>query len=157
MQEEKIITHSAKETQDVAIKLAQQILQQKSNNSAVVLALHGDLGAGKTTFLQGFAKGLGVGEVVNSPTFLIFKKFKIKRNKKQDTITKPFENFYHVDCYRLNDAEEILPLDFKEIIKNPQNIVAIEWAEKIAVLLPKDVTQINFNHLEGDTREIILH
>src|SRR3989344_677301 len=127
MSTKKFITNNFEETQLAGQNLARQILAKKLDKQAVVLALSGDLGAGKTTFLQGFAKGLGITEVVNSPTFVILKKFKITRNKEQETITKRFENFYHIDCYRLDSPEEILQLDFKEIISDSQNIVAIEW------------------------------
>ena len=66
-----------------------------------------------------------------------------------------FKNFYHFDCYRLNNAEEILHLDFRKIISNPENIVAIEWPEKIKKLLPKNVVSIKFMTLEKNKREII--
>ena len=137
---EKIITHSAKETQRFAAKFARQILRSKPGKSAMVLALSGDLGAGKTTFLQGFAKGLGINEVVNSPTFVILNRFKIYDLR--------FNNFYHIDCYRLEKPEEILELGFSKIISNPENIVAIEWPEKISKVLPKKVIKITFEHLE---------
>ena len=67
-----------------------------------------------------------------------------------------FKNFYHLDCYRLNDRKEILDLGFKEIISNPENIIAIEWGELIKKILPKDVIKIEFRHLEGDKREILI-
>ncbi|OGZ69342.1 MAG: hypothetical protein A3D44_02690 [Candidatus Staskawiczbacteria bacterium RIFCSPHIGHO2_02_FULL_42_22] len=74
---EKIITKTFRQTQEVGQNFADEILSSDSQKTAVILALRGDLGAGKTTFLQGFAKGLGIIEVVNSPTFVIMKKFKI--------------------------------------------------------------------------------
>ena len=138
---EKIITNSFTETQKVAAEFAGQILRRKPAISATVLALKGDLGAGKTTFLQGFAKGLGIEENILSPTFVIMKKFQISNSS--------FKMFYHFDLYRLNSAEEILQLDFKEIINNPENIVAIEWPEKISDTLSKNAILIEFNHLES--------
>ncbi len=133
------ITNNPEETQKIATELAQQILRRKPGEQAVVLALSGDLGAGKTTFLQGFARGLGIEEVVNSPTFVIMKRF---------------GNFYHIDCYRLEKPEEILEVGFKEIIKDPKNIVAIEWSEKIEKLLPKEIIKINFIHSSSTEREL---
>ena len=148
-----IITNSAQETQKIAAEFAAQILRQKplpagrqAANQAVVLALSGDLGAGKTTFLQGLAKGLGIEEVVNSPTFVVMKRFKIYDLR--------FKNFYHIDCYRLENPEEILALGFREIISNPKNIVAIEWPEKISILLPKNIISITFEHLKESKRKI---
>ena len=163
----KIITNSAKQTQSIAKVLAEEILKSKYEKRAIILALSGELGAGKTTFLQGFAMGLGIDEKINSPTFVIMKRFEIedqstkisrKFSARPSTFKKVlwFKNFYHLDCYRLNDRKEILDLGFKEIISNPENIIAIEWGELIKKILPKDVIKIEFRHLEGDKREILI-
>lgn len=153
---QKSTTHSFQQTQQVGQDFAANILSSGVCQSAVVLALQGDLGAGKTTFLQGFAKGLGIKEVVNSPTFVILKRFKIppRSSLRAGRSNLMFKNFYHFDLYRLNNPEEILHLDFDEIISNPQNIVAIEWPEKIKKLLPKDSILIKFRHLKESKREI---
>ncbi|OGZ63742.1 MAG: hypothetical protein A3A98_00415 [Candidatus Staskawiczbacteria bacterium RIFCSPLOWO2_01_FULL_40_39] len=159
---QKSTTKSFIQTQKLGQGLAKEILQKESGKKALVLGLQGDLGAGKTTFLQGFAKGLGVTEKINSPTFVILRRFKITKIKNQKSKIKitnqnsKFINFYHLDCYRLNKAEEILDLGFKEIISNPENIVAIEWPEKISKFLPKDMIEIIFNHLGGNKRELII-
>ncbi len=138
---EKIITNSFKETQQAGAAFAAQMLRQKPSKSAMILALSGDLGAGKTTFLQGFAKGLGVEEVINSPTFVVMKRF---------------GNFYHIDCYRLENPEEVLQLGFSEIISNPKNIVAIEWPEKIKKLMPKNFISIHFKHFKENERQLTI-
>ena len=147
--------------------MAKDILAEGNKNSAVVLALSGDLGAGKTTFLQGFARGLGIKEVVNSPTFIVMKRFKIYDLR--------FKNFYHIDCYRLESEKDLEGLGFKEIISNPKNIVAIEWPEKIypvefgkakiltkgqnystgvSEILPKGIISITFKHSGKTSRQI---
>ena len=77
MSTKKITSNSPKETHKIAAKFAKQILRLKTKKNAVVLTLRGNLGAGKTTFLQGFAKGLGIKSKINSPTFIIMKRFKI--------------------------------------------------------------------------------
>jgi tRNA threonylcarbamoyladenosine biosynthesis protein TsaE len=136
----KFITKSYKETQKLGQDLAHQLRFGKAQKTAVVITLQGDLGSGKTTFLQGFAKGLGIREKITSPTFVIM---------------KHFDNFYHFDCYRINKPEEILELGWKEIISNPKNIVAIEWPEKIKKYLPKNAIKINFKFIKEKTREII--
>lgn len=134
-----ILTKSAKETKKLAENLAKEILKMPRSKAAVVLALAGNLGAGKTTFLQGFAKGLGIKEKINSPTFVIMKRFKI---------------FYHFDCYRIEKPKDILDLGFKEIIGNPKNIVAIEWADRIKPLLPKGRIMIHFELVGKNQRKI---
>ena len=137
-----ITTNSAKQTQKLGEKFAQEILLSRtSQKTATVLGLSGNIGGGKTTFLQGFARGLGIKEKILSPTFVIMKRFK---------------NFYHIDCYRLKDEKDILELGWKEIISNPKNIVAVEWPEKIQKVLPQNTIYINFKFIDEKTREIRL-
>jgi len=162
----KKITKSSAQTQKLGEKIAKQIIRENSfSNSrkfAIVLALQGDLGAGKTTFLQGFARGLGISDKILSPTFVILKRFAIsdKKVKSQKSKVKSpnqklkFTNFYHFDCYRINKPEEILELGWKEIISNPKNIVAIEWPEKIKKALPKNSIKLKFKFIDKNKREI---
>lgn len=136
----KYITKNFKQTQKLGEKLSKEVvLRRTSYKTATVLALSGNLGGGKTTFLQGFAKGLGVKEKILSPTFVIMKRF---------------SNFYHFDCYRFNKPEDILELGWEKIISNPENIVAVEWPEKITKVLPKNTIKINFRFVDDKTREI---
>jgi tRNA threonylcarbamoyladenosine biosynthesis protein TsaE len=139
------LTENYLETQEIGEGLAGEI---KSAKKAVVFGLKGDLGAGKTTFLQGFAKGLGIKEKIISPTFVIMNRFDIKKGK--------FRNFYHLDCYRIEKAEEMENLGFEEIINNPKNIVCIEWPEKIKKILPDDLILIKFKTISEDKREITI-
>ncbi len=145
---QKSTTKSFTQTQKLGESLAKEILKSGTGKSAVILCLQGELGAGKTTFLQGFAKGLDIKEKILSPTFILMKKFKIN--------IKNFKNFYHFDCYRLNSSEEILHLDFKEIISNPENIVAIEWPEKISNILPQHIIKIVFKNLDKTKRVLTI-
>ncbi len=146
--DKKYITKSNKETQKLGQETTKIILKLPAKSVAVILGLYGDLGAGKTTFLQGFAKGLGIKEKILSPTFVVMKRF---------------GHFYHFDCYRLKDEKDILELfpaqggpasGWKEIISNPKNIVAIEWPERIKKALPKNIIKINFKALDENKREI---
>ena len=173
----KKITKSSAQTQKLGEKIAKQIIRENSfSNSrkfAIVLALQGDLGAGKTTFLQGFARGLGISDKILSPTFVILKRFAISDKKVKSRLTPiggfpvgikskfkstnqklKFTNFYHFDCYRINKPEEILELGWKEIISNPKNIVAIEWPEKIKKALPKNSIKLKFKFIDKNKREI---
>lgn len=139
--EKKYKTKSFKETQKLGVDFVIQLRseQAKKKNAATVITLQGDLGSGKTTFLQGFAKGLGIKEKILSPTFVIQKRF---------------GNFYHIDCYRLKNYKDILELGWEKIIKNPKNIVAIEWPEKIKKLLPRNTILLKFKFIDEQTREI---
>lgn len=144
---EKFTTKSAKETQQVGENLAHQIFASTLTDKAVVLALSGDLGAGKTTFLQGFARGLGIDETVLSPTFVVMKRFALKNSI--------FKNFYHIDCYRLENKQDLEVLGIIEILQNKENIIALEWPERVSGLLHKKTT-ITFNHVNENEREIII-
>lgn len=156
----KILTISPNQTKKLGEKLAKKIREVGPKKKTLILGLIGDLGGGKTTFLQGFAKGLGIKEKVLSPTFILMRKFPISNSKFQ-TNYKPqlpkFKTFYHFDCYRIEKPKEILDLSFKEIISNPQNIVAIEWAEKIKKILPKDTILIKFEFIDKNTRKIEIY
>ena len=146
----KIITNSASQTQKLGEKLAKEIFTF-GGSSSTVLGLEGDLGGGKTTFLQGFAKGLGVKEKILSPTFVILKRFQFN-----NLAIKQFNNFYHIDCYRISNAKEVLGLGFKKIISDPKNIVAVEWSERIKKILPKSAIIIKFNFVDKNKREIVI-
>jgi len=122
--------------------------QDKKRSGALILALEGELGSGKTTFTQMLARELGVKEKVLSPTFVIMKKYGVPENR------LGLKNFYHLDCYRLDDSKEILALGFEEITKDKKNLVAIEWAEKIKEVLPADAIWLKFEHLGEDKRKI---
>ncbi len=143
----KYITTSHKQTQKLGEDFAKKIIKIPLEKSAVVLGLSGNLGGGKTTFLQGFSKGLGIKEKILSPTYVILKHFKIIK-------PKTFSNFYHIDCYRLKNEKDILELGLKEIIENPESIVAIEWPEKIKKILPGNITMIDFKFIDKYKREI---
>lgn len=139
MNSKEIITKSAQEMQKVGGVLAQEILLE-NNKIALVIGLEGDLGSGKTTFVQGLAKGLGIKDKVTSPTFVIMKRY---------------DFFYHIDCYRIKD-KDLLELDFKEIISQSKNIIVIEWAERVKKILPKNTLWLKFEYLGKDERKIVL-
>ncbi len=140
------LTKNSTQTKKLGESFAKSILKRSPAKRAIVFGLIGDLGGGKTTFLQGFAKGLGIKERILSPTFVIIKRFKIKDLR--------FTNFYHIDCYRIQKPKEILDLGFKEIISNPKNIVAIEWADRISKILPKNSIILKFEFISQNKRKI---
>ena len=140
------ITNSYLETIEFGKEIAQKFLENKNNKHAQILAFEGDLGAGKTTFIQGFAQGLGIKEPVLSPTFVIFRKFKIK--------DPSFNLFYHIDCYRLRNSQDLLDLGFKEFSSNPKNIIAIEWSDIVNDILPDDRILVHIDSEEINKRII---
>jgi len=116
------------------------------SKSATVVGLYGDLGAGKTTFVQAVAKALGVSTTVNSPTFLIFKTYQLQ--------TTNYKLLIHVDAYRLKSSDELKKLRFDELLSDPKNLILIEWADKVADLLPADHIRIRLHHIDDSTRSI---
>jgi len=139
----KIVSLSAGQTKKIGERLAKQLLAKSNNDSAVVIGLQGELGAGKTTFLQGFARGLGIKEKITSPTFVLMKRFEIPQQAIKMSRCN-YRNFYHLDCYRIEQPSEILTLGWQDIINNPKNIIAIEWPEKIKNALPKNTFWFRF-------------
>jgi len=145
----KIRSDSLHQTKKIGEILAQEALKTKSK-SALVFALEGDLGSGKTSFIQGFARGLEIKEKVLSPTFVLMKRFPVPKNGLR---SEPKE-LYHFDCYRIENEKEILNLGFRKIISNPENIVVIEWADRIKKILPEDSIKIKFGFVDEKTRKI---
>lgn len=119
-------------------------IEQKDR--AVVVSLQGDLGAGKTTFAQEVGKILGVRENMHSPTFVIMKVYGID--------WKGFKKLIHIDAYRLEKEEELAHLGWGEIVKVPENLVLIEWPEKVPSLIPTDARKISFKFVDENTRDI---
>jgi len=159
-----VLTKSSKETRRLGEKISNSLKvkgERSKVKGAIILALTGELGNGKTTFVQGLSEGLGIKQRIISPTFIIMRKYRIKlitKNSKLKTKTQnlELENFYHIDLYRIeeNIESEVSNLGIKDIWNNPENVVAIEWAEKIKKLLPKNTIWIKFENLGGERRKV---
>jgi tRNA threonylcarbamoyladenosine biosynthesis protein TsaE len=132
----------------VAVSICKK--NEKSRNQTFVIALQGELGAGKTQFAKGFAKGLGVKQTINSPTFVICKQYKI--SNKEKFFCRPFENFFHIDCYRLQKSKDLGGLDFKKILAGKNNLVIIEWPGLAKKFLPRNTLWLNFETTAKNTR-----
>ena len=165
MKYKEFLTKSAKETQKIAAALAkgstlrgQTLDLQKGLTSifgrtlkrALVIGLEGELGAGKTTFIKGFAKALGVKGKILSPTFVLMKTYKIA------DLPKNYKFLIHIDAYRLKDHRDLISLGLKEILANPQNIVLIEWSDRVRKILPRGYMKIHFDHIKENTRKIVI-
>ena len=135
------ITKTLDETQELAARVAKNIA------IGTVVALIGDLGTGKTTFTQGFAKAMGIREAVGSPTFKLVSEYMGKGNW-----------LYHIDCYRLTNAQQFINIGGEEYLPSDNGIALIEWADIIEEILPNDTIMINFKRIIGkpNHREIII-
>lgn len=147
MKQMEVVTKSLKETRHFASNVVEDIIAQgKDRKNATVSALFGELGSGKTSFVQGAARALGIQETVVSPTFIIERIYKLSN--------KLFSHFIHIDCYRLENSEELKKLGWDDIVTNPRNIIFVEWAEKVEEILPKNTIKIYFGFVDENTRKI---
>lgn len=142
---------SPRETRKIGRTFACKVLDcffsgKHPRKQAIVIGLEGDLGGGKTTFTQGFAKGLGIEKKILSPTFVIMKKYPIPAVKSG--------YFYHIDCYRIESSKDLKSIGIKKLIKDPRNIIIIEWAKKIKEILPKNTIWIRFDFVDLKKRRI---
>lgn len=124
----KYISKSKSQTEQIASRFAKAIGQSRSKNN--VIALSGNLGAGKTTFVQGFAKGLGIKDKIISPTFVLIRQHKIPKTSR---------TLFHIDLYRLPEAVDIKELGLNEIWSDQNHIVLIEWADRIKKIPNKSI------------------
>ena len=132
-------TTSASQTKKIGYELGQKL------KAGGLVLLTGDLGAGKTTFIQGLAKGIGVRQRVNSPTFIIARRYKLDDNF-----------FFHIDLYRLTSSEEVENIGISEMWQKG-NVVCIEWPELVEKSAPKAV-KVKFTNADENHRQIeIIH
>ena len=139
----KIITNSEKETFDFAKKLAAKA------RGGEVYALSGDLGAGKTVFVRGFAAGLGIKRNVNSPTFVLMKIYPVKKHQ-------TIKHLCHIDAYRLKSAKDLEAIGALDYLGKEDSICFVEWPENIKKSLPRTTLIFKIKHLKESKREINL-
>lgn len=120
--------------------------QAKTLQAGDVVRLDGDLGAGKTQFVQWIGESLGVTSPITSPTFSLLQSYDSANGK-----------IYHLDLYRLEDPQEIEGLDYEEYFYSETAITFIEWAERVEDYLPSDYIHLEIVKGKGEEREIIVH
>jgi len=156
------ITKSARETKKLGKLLAKKLLREPANWQ--IVALQGELGSGKTTFTQGLLQGLGIKGPYTSPTFLVIKNYKKEFLISKSQFPNKFKiqnlklkilNTYHIDAYRVT-AKDILNLGWKEIVSDKNNIIIIEWADRIRKIIPRRARWIRFQWMDKNKREIII-
>lgn len=143
----KLVSESPEDTRAIAAKLVERLRAAMPRSAATIIALRGELGAGKTTFVQGFAHALGIPDVPKSPTFTLMKRYAVPGT--------PWA-FWHLDCYRLQGREEAAPLDLHAVFSDPNSIVLIEWPERIGDGIPRDHVEVHMAHAGGDARSIVI-
>jgi len=140
------LSKNISETGILAKNFLKLVSHKKTSQKAVVVGLYGDLGSGKTAFVKEVAKALGTEKYIISPTFVIMKNYKLK--------TKNYKLLIHIDAYRLDDPKELISLGWEELINDSQNLIFVEWADKVEKILPLSSFKINFKFVNENTREI---
>lgn len=135
---EKIISSSEKETENFACRLAESL------PVGTLVTLQGDLGAGKTVFARGFARGLGITEPVSSPTYTIVQEYNLPRGGR----------LYHLDLYRISSADSALAFGVDEFFDDCNAFKLVEWPERAGELIPENAVRITITHLNENEREI---
>ncbi len=124
------ISYNKEQIIDVAKGVLAKVFLAKKDK-AVLIGLNGDLGSGKTTLVQEIAKSLNIKENVISPTFTIAKFYKLDKDQK-------WKQLVHIDAYRIEKEDELKHIGWQEILENKENIIFIEWADRIIKSIPKD-------------------
>lgn len=136
--ERKLLSHSESDTEAFAEALARELPRGR------VLTLDGDLGAGKTVFSRGFARGLGITEPVSSPTYTIIQEYSLPGGGM----------LYHLDLYRITDSASALAFGVDEFLDDPASLALIEWPERIADIIPPDAIRVKIRHISDTEREL---
>jgi tRNA threonylcarbamoyladenosine biosynthesis protein TsaE len=136
---------------DAVHAIATEVLaraEKMPENAAAVIALSGDLGAGKTTLSQEIGRTLGVAEQMVSPTFVILKRY--------GTTHTRWHTLIHIDAYRLEQDRELYTLGWEDILRDPHTLVLIEWPEKVPGCIPEQALSVHLSHEGESTRRVVI-
>ena len=142
-----LVTRSAGATARAAAVVIRELTA--SRRRPIVLALTGPLGSGKTAFVQGLARSLGIRERVQSPTFVLVKRYQLPARSRH---RYGFRHFVHIDAYRLDSVAQARHLGLGAVFRDPNTVVVVEWADRIRKLIPRSTIWIHLKHGRG-TRE----
>lgn len=143
--------YSLEDLQVMAERVIREARRRRASNRATIITFSGDLGAGKTTLIQEIARQLGVMDTLQSPTFVIYKRYTISSNQNYG---HNWSFLIHGDMYRLESVEEIEKLGWNELTTDPNNLICIEWPEKITGAIPETALCVTIKHLGGEKRSI---
>lgn len=138
-----------KDLHPFARRVVERIEQSTHKSGAYVLALQGDLGAGKTTFTQALAKELWITNTIQSPTYILMRSYDVPPPAAGGWLTK----LVHIDAYRLEKPEEFAALKPAEFLQDPHTLVVVEWPERLEGVLPKPDMTIQFSSSEAGEGE----
>lgn len=127
------------------ISTLREVVQSK--NQAAVITLQGDLGAGKTTFVQTLGRSLGVTETITSPTFVVMKSYELPKDPHWDTLV-------HIDAYRFEHGSEALALRLPELCTQPRTLICIEWPQRLDEYAPAATLALHFTYVDPTTRSL---
>jgi len=133
-----VITSSEEETEQLAAELANRL------PLGSMVALHGNLGCGKTVFARGFARALGIDDYVTSPTFTIVQEYYFGEDSR----------FYHLDLYRISNSDDAIAFGIDEFLLDPEAYCLLEWPVRIKDLWTKQTVHVYFEHVDEEHRSI---
>ncbi len=139
------------ELRAVAEAFLGKIAENPEKETATVVGLSGDLGAGKTAFVKCVARALGITEVVTSPTFILEKVYIIPRG---GILGEKFTKLIHIDAYRLEGGKEMRALDWGALLLDEHNLIFIEWPEQVKDAIPEDIISLSFEYAGEGIRQI---
>lgn len=142
---------SLEELRAVADGFLRTLVQKPLKETATVVGLSGDLGAGKTAFVKCIASILGINEVVTSPTFILEKVYIIPRGS---IAGERFTKLIHIDAYRLESGKEMRALDWNALLLDEHNLIFMEWPEQVKDALPEDIINLSFEYAGEGVRKV---
>jgi len=123
----------------------------KANAAAsgpLVVALTGELGAGKTAFTQELGKLLGITDSITSPTFTIMKQYELTHDQ--------YDELFHIDAYRIEHEDELRPLRIQELFEKTRAIIVVEWPEHISTIMPRSAISLIIKIMPENKREVVV-
>jgi len=142
------VNFNKEEISDISQKILNKIINI-NYDKAKILALSGDLGAGKTTLTQEIAKSFGIKDKIISPTFVIMKFYNIDPKSKYYS---HFKRLIHIDAYRLEKFEDLLKIGWTDLVEDKDNLIIIEWPERVEGILDSNSYLVKLGHIDDQTR-----